>query len=64
MFISKKAYKELRESRDHWKELAQETMKQNKELIEQVADLLNVCQDLNSENRALQFQHDIIPSWL
>lgn len=53
MFISKKVYKELVDSKEHWKNLAHRTLEQNEALLKDNGELIKICKELNEENKAL-----------
>ena len=53
MFITKKAYKELVDSKEHWKNLAHRTLEQNEALLKDHGELIKLRKELNEENKAL-----------
>lgn len=64
MFISKKEYKELLESRDKWKALAEKALDQNEKLNETNQELAAWAKKLMEDLSALQSQPPNTPSWL
>lgn len=64
MFISKKEYKELLESRDNWKAIAEKALEQNEKLNETNQELASWSKKLMEDLNALQFQSISTPSWL
>ena len=53
MWISKKRYNEIQKEREDALALSGRTIVQNGRLLEQQEDTLDLCHELNEENRAL-----------
>ena len=64
MFIYKKEYKELLESRDKWKALAEKALDQNEKLNETNQELAAWAKKLMEDLSAFQSQPPNTPSWL
>lgn len=64
MFISKKEYKALLESRDNWKAIAEKALDQNEKLNETNQELASWSKKLMEDLNALQSQPSNTPSWL
>jgi hypothetical protein len=64
MFISKKEYKALLESRDNWKALAEKALEQNEKLNETNQELASWSKKLMEDLNAIQSQPPNTPSWL
>lgn len=53
MFITKKVYKELVESRDEWKDLAMRIQEDNKGINKTSEEILQVAKEVNDDNKKI-----------